>query len=82
MTQETIEKFLGVDSRKNTAVNIHFKGRSTVKGLFIQLADYQELKSKNFWRIVSSSVVDEWRKTKDNSLARIYSGGSFTRLTD
>lgn len=80
MTQETIEKFIG--DRKNNAVNIHFKGRSTVKGLFIQLADYEELKSKNFWRIVSAGVIDEWRKTKDNSLARIFSGGSFTRLTD
>lgn len=80
MTQETIEKFIEV--RKNNPVSIHFKGRSTVKGLFIQLADYHELKSKNFWRIVSAGLVDEWRKTKDNSLARIYSGGSFTRLTD
>lgn len=82
MTPETIEKFIEVKSRKNNAVNIHFKGRNPVKGVFIQLADYQELKSKNFWRIVSTNFVDEWRKTSDNSLARIFNGGSFTRLSD
>jgi hypothetical protein len=26
--------------------------------------------------------VEEWEKTKDNSLARIYNGAEFTRLSE
>jgi len=49
MTTEMIEKFVQNKGRKETAVNIHFKERSTVKGLFIHGTYYEELKSKNFW---------------------------------
>lgn len=82
MTSEMIEKFVENKNRKDTAVNIHFKERSTVTGLFIQGADYHELKSKNFWRIVSSTYLNEWMQTKNVNLARIYNGMSFTRLSD
>lgn len=82
MTTEMIEKFIENKARKDIRVNIHFKERSTVTGLFVQGTDYKELKSKNFWRIVSSNYVDEWKQTKDPNLARIYSGVSFTRLSD
>ena len=77
-----IEKFIENKNRKGAAVNIHFKERSTVTGLFIQAVDYDELKSKNFWRIVSSTYVDKWKQTNDVNLARIYNGMSFTRLSD
>ena len=76
-----IEKFIENKSQKGVAVNIHFKERSTVKGLFIRGKDYNELKSKNFWRIVSSASLNEWRQTENMDLARIYSGVSFTRLS-
>ncbi|HSN59916.1 MAG TPA: hypothetical protein VLR49_03210, partial [Ferruginibacter sp.] len=66
----------------NAKVTIYFKQRATVKGIFIQTQDYEELKSKNFWRIVSEMKVEEWEKTKDNSLARIYNGAEFTRLSE
>lgn len=82
MTNDKIEKFIECKPKKNAKVNIHFKQRATVKGLFIRTDDYEELKSKNFWRIVSDSKVDEWEKTKDSSLARIYNGAEFTRLSD
>lgn len=82
MTSEMIEKFIENKNRKETAVNIHFKERSTVIGLFIQGNDYSELKSKNFWRIVSSTYLNEWKETKNLNLARIYNGISFTRLSD
>ena len=82
MTNDKIEKFIECKPKKNVKVNIHFKQRATVKGLFIRTDDYEELKSKNFWRIVSDSKVEEWEKTKDNSLARIYNGAEFTRLSD
>ena len=63
-------------------MTIYFKQRATVKGVFIQTKDYEELKSKNFWRIVSEMKVEEWEKTKDSSLARIYNGAEFTRLSE
>lgn len=82
MAPEMIEKFVENKNRKDIAVNIHFKERSTVTGLFIQGADYKELKSKNFWRIVSNTYLNEWKQTKNINLARIYNGMSFTRLSD
>jgi hypothetical protein len=82
MTSEMIEKFIANKSRNGNAVNIHFKERSTVKGMFIEGKDFNELKSKNFWRIVSSTYMEEWKKTANMELARIYNGNVFTRLTD
>jgi len=82
MTTEMIEKFVGNKNRKNSAVNIHFKERSSVKGLFVQTSDYDELRYKNLWRIVSSAKIEEWNKTKNIDLSRIFNGLSFTRLSD
>ena len=55
MTNDMIEKFIETKNRENSQVNIHFKQRDTVKGVFIRNNDYDDLKSKNFWRIVSES---------------------------
>jgi hypothetical protein len=82
MTNDMIEKFIESKAQKNARVNIHFKQRSTVKGVFIRTDDYEELKVKNFWRIVSDSKVAEWEETEDNSLARIFNGAEFTRLSE
>lgn len=82
MTSEMIEKFVEGKGRKDAAINIHFKERSTITGLFIRTADYGELKMKNLWRIVSNGKIEEWNKTKNIDLARIFNGLSFTRLTD
>ena len=82
MTPEMIEKFIENKIRKGIPVNIHFKERSTVTGLFVEGVDYDELKSKNYWRIVSNYHAEEWKQTKDISLARIFNGASFTRLSD
>ena len=79
MTNEQIEKFLDQHSDKST-VNIFFKTRSTLKGLFIKTADYGELKTKNLWRIVSDSKIKEYQTSKDTSLARIFNGVEITRL--
>ena len=82
MTSEMIEKFVENKGRKDNPINIHFKERSTVMGLFIRTSDYGELKSKNFWRIVSHGNIEEWKKTKNMNLARIFNGMSFTRLSE
>ena len=82
MTSEMIEKFVESKSRKSMAVNIHFKERGPVKGMFIRSGDYDELKSKNLWRIVSTAKIEEWNRTQNMDLPRIFNGLSFTRLTD
>ncbi len=82
MTNDLIEKFVENKTRKNKHVNIHFKQISVITGLFIQTDDYQELKGNNFWRIVAESKLEQWEKTKDLSLARIFNGAEFTRLSD
>lgn len=82
MTIEGIEKFIKTKTREGAPVNIHFKERSTITGLFISGRDYEDLKEKNFWRIVSSTFLEEWQKTQNGDLARIYNGNVFTKLTD
>jgi hypothetical protein len=82
MTNDLIEKFIESGKRKNGHIQIHFKTRSTITGLFIRTDDYSELKSKNFWRIVPGSKLEEWKATKDMSLSRLFNGAEFTRLTD
>jgi hypothetical protein len=82
MTPEMIENFVTNKITKGARVNIHFKDRNTVTGLFIHAGDYDELKSKNFWRIVSKQHADEWKQTKDVNLARVFNGASFTRLSE
>jgi predicted small secreted protein len=76
-----IENYLSKQPAKVELVNIHFRQRNNIKGLFIRTKDYQELKSKNLWRIVSESNFTEWKKTMDESLARIFNGAEFTRLS-
>ena len=82
MTQEMIEKFIETKNRSNSPVNIHFKERSTITGIFIKANDYDELKSKNFWRIINKNAVAQWEETRDVNLARLYNGLSFTKLSD
>ncbi|MBS1946600.1 MAG: short-chain dehydrogenase [Bacteroidetes bacterium] len=82
MTIEVIEKFIQDQSRKGTAVNIHFKDRNTVNGIFIYSRDYDELKSKNLWRVVHRSSIGKWKESQDINLTRIFNGIAFTRLSD
>jgi hypothetical protein len=82
MTNEAIIKQIEVKSSPDKLVNIHFKQRSTITGLFIKTNDYDNLKSKNLWRIVTKTHVDEWRRTKDLNLCRIFNGTDFTRLSE
>lgn len=82
MTNDMIQKFIESKTQKNVRVNIFFKQRATLKGMFIHTNDYEELRSKNFWRIVPLTRAEEWEKTKDGSLARIFNGAEFVRLSE
>ena len=79
MTNEQIEKFVVKNVDKST-VQINFKTRQSIQGIFIKLADYDELRSKNLWRIVGGGSISEYKKSKDANLARIFNGVEITRL--
>lgn len=80
MTNDVIGKYVESKEITGKPVSIFFKQRNAITGLFIQWKDYEEMKTKNFWRIVPESKIDEWQKTKDLSLARLFSGSDFTKL--
>ncbi len=80
MTSAEIEKFMLQKNKQAKAVQISFKTRPSMKGLFIELPDYDELKRKNLWRIVSESNLGAYEQTNDNNLARIFNGIEITRL--
>ena len=81
MLNDMISRFLEPAHLAKTAVRIEFKKRNTIVGIFVDAVDYEDLKAKNFWRIVSETHIPEWKKTNDNKLARIFSGSEFTKIT-
>ena len=80
MTYEQIEEVMRKKQPADPLFEIRFKTRNPIKGLFIKTSDYQELSRKNLWRIVSETNLEEYRKTRNESLARIFNGTEFTRL--
>ena len=81
MTNDQIEKHLQNVSESKKVFRIHFKTRNSIQGMFINTGDYEDLKSKNFWRIVTGAHIDNWKKSKDMNLARIFNGSEFTKLS-
>ena len=82
MNSAEIEKFLTTKATaENSYVKINFKKRESVFGLFLKEADYNDLKSKNFWRIVTRKNFEQWNQSKDVNLARIFNGSDFSKLT-
>lgn len=82
MNIEQIENFLSGHAKENPPyVKVTFKKREPLYGLFVQDKDYDHLKSKNFWRIVTKLHVDGFRRSADLGLAKIFNGADFSRLT-
>ena len=81
MTSEQIDKFLESKSIAKQPIKIDFKTRNSITGIFLRTNDYAEMKSKNFWRVVTEAHFTEWKQTNNNSLARIFNGSEFTKLT-
>ena len=83
MNIEEIQKFLEKKTNaKNEYVKISFRKRNAILGLFIrEHRDYTYLKSKNFWRIVPESQFVAYQRSKDVSLAKIFCGTEFSRLS-
>lgn len=80
MKYEEIEKVLLKQDNANPVVQIRFKTRNPIKGIFLKTSDYKELSRKNLWRIVSETHIDEFRKTGNDGLGKIFNGTEFTRL--
>jgi hypothetical protein len=81
MNIEDIQKFLdGKTSEGNEFVRITFKKRDAVYGLFVKDKDYDELKTKNFWRIIPQSQFEAYSKSKNLGLAKIFQGSDFAKL--
>jgi hypothetical protein len=82
MNTEEIQKFLG--SRQvpeGHQLKIDFKKRDTIYGWLVQSNDYNDLKSKNLWRIVRQKDMEEWSKTENVELAKIFNGSDFMKLS-
>jgi hypothetical protein len=80
MTNDQIEKFVLRTTLDKTTTQINFKSRKSIMGIFVKMPDYEELRSKNFWRIVSGDNIPEYKKSKDINLARIFNGAEMTKL--
>jgi len=80
MTSDVIEKFVESKEMTGQPVNIFFRQRSTINGLFVQAYDYNDMKAKNFWRIVPGTKITEWNQTRDINLTRLFSGSDFLKL--
>jgi hypothetical protein len=82
MTNDQIEKFVLQKYLDKAPVQINFKARQSITGIFIKTADYAELRSKNLWRIVGKGSIEEYKKSKDTNLARIFNGTEITKLQE
>ena len=74
MTVEQIEKFLANETiPQNKAIRFEFKKRDPIRGLIVKGRDYDDLKAKNFWRIVTQTHLAEWHKSQATSTWLKYS---------
>ena len=82
MTVEQIETFLAKESIPHEKViRFELKKRNPVRGLIVQGRDYNDLKAKNFWRIVTQTNLAAFQKSNDINLAKIFSGSDFAKLS-
>lgn len=83
MNVEDIQNFLdNKTSPQHEYVTISFKQRDPMIGLFLRgHQDYDDLKRKNFWRIIPKSGLAAYRRNGDTQGAKIFSGNDFSRLT-
>lgn len=81
MTNEQIDNFLKKNEYDRNPVKVSFKTRNSFTGIFVKTADYEDLKGKNFWRIIGEANVKKYMSSKDATLARIFNGTEITKLT-
>lgn len=82
MTVEQIESFLAKETvPQGKIIRFEMKKRNPVRGLIVKGRDYNELKGKNFWRIVTQTNLAEYSKSQNINLAKIFSGTEFAKLS-
>ena len=82
MTVEQIESFLARETiPQGKIIRFELKKRNPVRGLIVQGRDYNDLKAKNFWRIVTQTNLAAYQKTNDINLAKIFAGSDFAKLS-
>lgn len=80
MTNIQIETFIRKIDIARNQVKISFKTRDSFVGMFVATQDAEELKKKNFWRIISAGNLKNYIDSKDTSLAKIFNGHEITNL--
>jgi hypothetical protein len=81
MNIEEIEHFMGrAASPEAQLMTITFKKRDAIQGFIVKGSDYNDLKSKNFWRVVKQKDIEAWERSKNVELAKIFNGSEFSRL--
>lgn len=82
MTVEQIETFLEKETiPQGKIIRFELKKRDPVRGLIVKGRDYNDLKAKNFWRIVTQKNLTVYQKTNDINLAKIFAGSDFAKLS-
>ena len=82
MTVEQIESFLDRETiPQGKIIRFELKKRNPVRGLIVKGRDYNDLKAKNFWRIVTQTNLAAYQKTNDINLAKIFAGSDFAKLS-
>lgn len=80
MDSNEVEQFLIgegiVDARQ---VKIILKKRATIWH-FEKTGDYTDLKRKNFWRVVRAEHLEDWVRSKNIDVARLFNGAEFSKL--
>jgi hypothetical protein len=81
MNIEEIEHFMGrAASPEAQLMTITFKKRDAIQGFIVKGSDYNDLKSKNFWRVVKQKDIEAWERSKNVELVNIFNGSEFSRL--
>jgi hypothetical protein len=81
MNVEAIELYISSKKSIEKETTIQFRKRDAIKGIFVKGKDYDELKVKNFWRIVTATNIENFNKSNDISLARIFNGLDIVKLS-
>jgi len=81
MTVEQIDAFLRKNNFEQNSVKVNFRTRTAFTGIFVKTDDFDDLKGKNFWRIINESNVKQYLSSKDKNLARIFNGTEFVKLS-
>jgi hypothetical protein len=81
MNIEAIEAYISSKKTIEKETTIQFRKRDAITGIFVKGKDFDELKVKNFWRIVTAANIENWNKSNDIGLARIFSGLEIVKLS-